>query len=131
MSDKSNELVGLPREVVDAALQNTANEVKTLVPSDANASAYQYLGAVIRAAILFYAGRGAGWALDISGSERDLIAFIGAGVAVLGWSLLQKRWAAWRTNQAAKASAAASAAATSMNKGIPTPIALEPPPNKT
>jgi hypothetical protein len=124
-----NDLAGLPREVADEALKNTAASVLKLLPSDASASLYQHGGTIARAAIAFYAGRKVGWALDITGDEATLIGGIGAIVLVVAWGIIKNRWAAWRTHEAAKASAAASAKATMM-LGEPTAVALEPPPNK-
>ena len=122
-------VLGLPRAVVDAALKDTAAEVTQLVGSTPNSNLYQYGGAIARTAVAFYAGRGVGWALDVSGDEATLIGGILACLLVLAWSVMQKKWAAWRTNQTAKASAAASAQATIL-AGAARTVVLEPPPAK-
>lgn len=129
MKTFDNDIAGLPREVVDAALMNTADQVKQLLPSDASASLYQHGGTIARALIAFYAGRKVGWALDVTADEATIIGGCLAILGVVAWGIVKNRWAAWRTYQAAKASAAASAAATNIT-GIPTAVPLEPPPNK-
>jgi len=129
LSDPKSNVAGLPREVVDAALASTAEQVKRLVPSDTSASIFQYGGSVLRAFIAFEAGQHVDWALNVSGDEANLIGGILAVLAVVGWGLVKEKWAAWRTNQVARASAAASAQATAI-AGVPTAVPLEPPPNK-
>lgn len=128
MQESSN-VYGLPRSVFDAALNQTALSVKTLVPSDASAGAFQYGGSIARTLIAFAAGNRVGWALGVTGDEATLIGGIAGVLLVLVWSVVHQRWAAWRTNQVAKASAAASAAATII-AGVPQAVTLEPPPNK-
>lgn len=125
----SDNIVGLPRNVVDAALKETSDKVQTLLPSDASAGLYSYGGTIARTLAAAYAGRLVGWGLDVRPDEAYALGGIAAIVVVIGWGCLQKRWAAWRTNQAAKASAAASAQAT-MNTGVLTVVTLEPPPIK-
>jgi hypothetical protein len=119
----------LPRDVVDAALKETSDKVKELYPSTASVSMYEYGGTIARAIAAAYAGRLIGWGLDVSGDEAYMIGGVMAVVIVIGWGAIQKRFAAWRTNQAARASAAASAQATVAN-GTPTVVTLEPAPNK-
>jgi hypothetical protein len=124
-----DDIAGMPRSVANAALVNTSDYVKRLLPSDPKASIYTYGGAIARTLIAFYAGRSVGWAMDVTADEAYMIGGILAVAGVLGWSLVQKKWAAWRTNQAAIASAVASAEATTL-RGEPTAVPLEPPPNK-
>lgn len=124
-----NEILGVPREAIDAALRSTSDDVKKLVPSDSGASWYAYGGTIARTLVAFYAGRLVGWGLDVSADEATMLGGILAVVLMLVWGTLKVKWAAWRSHQAAQASAAASASAT-LQAGIATTVVVAPPQQK-
>lgn len=104
------------RQAIDEALRATEEQVKDFVPSNPNPAVSVIVLTVVRDIVLVAGGFGYTWAKTVSGDETTMIASTLAVIVAFAWSLLQKKWAAWREHQTALASAAASAAASAKSQ---------------
>lgn len=115
----------VPRSVIDKALNDTAAEVKQLVPSTPSPALLSIVTMVVRWGIGMWGMHETTVAQNVTGSEIETMAGIVAIIIAFCWGLLSKKWASWREDQTAKASASASAAAT-IQSGVATAVPVQP-----
>lgn len=110
---------------IQAAIQDTAARVNTLVASTPGVAWQTIAGMLVRWGIGVWGAHYATVAETVTGETYQKVVGIVAVLLVLLWSWLQKKWQAWRENETAKASSGASAKATQI-AGAPVAVPVQP-----
>lgn len=111
----------MQKAAIQAAINDTAEQVKKLVPSTPSVAWQTIAAMTVRWGIGMWGVRYATVADTVTGETYQQVVGIVAVALCFGWGLAQKRFQAWREHQTAKASAAASAKATEL---IQAPVAV-------
>ena len=130
---QTTSLSSLPSQVrnsaTEAALNATDVSINKLEISTPNMSLVTYAPLLGKIVVLFFGGFLVSKGIDVNawtGENWVLIFGVALSIGGVVWAWLGRIWTAWREHQIAKASAAASAAAT-VAAGKPTEIAIQPP----
>lgn len=114
------------RAAIDAAIKDTADQVKQLLPSTPSPGFQILATMVVRWALGLGGMYFATLANTVTGSEVEQVSGIVAILLAVGWSYVQKRYQSWHEHQTALASAAASAQATTL-ANAPVAVPVQPP----